>query len=139
METTTQEIQAHRDACDTLGTPASSYLVCPDCGGQDLSDECACRGTGGVFCALCDDHETLAVLVDGEPVCADCALAGAEMLARERGEVVAHQCDGRGAHGGCDDSAVEEIDAHPGVVRLCAAHARDWRAREKMLAAWEVI
>lgn len=88
MATTTQEIQAHRDACDTLATPASSYLVCPDCHGQDLSDECACQGTGGVFCALCPSKTTLAVLRDEEPLCADCALEGAEVLARVRGEGV---------------------------------------------------
>jgi hypothetical protein len=83
------EHQVHRDACNGVGV--SPFLVCQECFGDtsgDCTDECACRGTGGVFCAGCDDHETLAVLVDGEPVCADCALDGAEMLARVRGEGV---------------------------------------------------
>ena len=75
--------QAHRDACNGFGT--SPYLVCPDCGGIELSDDCACGGTGGVFCGLCQDGETLAILVDGEAMCADCALEMAAMMAQEGG------------------------------------------------------
>ena len=82
--TTEQDIQAHRDACQGIGVE-SPFLVCPDCHGVELDDDCACAGTGGVFCTLCWGI-SLAVLVDGEPMCTDCALECAADLARERGE-----------------------------------------------------
>ena len=85
--TTEQEIQAHRDACQGFAVAASPFLVCPDCHGTELDDDCACAGTGGVFCTLCPSGATLAVLRDGEPMCVDCALENAEALAREREEV----------------------------------------------------
>jgi hypothetical protein len=87
--TTEQEIQNHRDACQGFAVAASPHLVCPDCHGTELDDNCACAGTGGVFCTLCyPPGGTLAVLSDGEPICADCALENAEALAREREEVL---------------------------------------------------
>lgn len=59
-----------RDAA-YLGRP-TVYLTCDDC--QAMGDgDCTCDGTGGVFCQLCDarDLTTLAIVVDGVPLCAE--------------------------------------------------------------------